>query len=141
MATVTQIREQIRAALADIEGLTVITRAPESPPSVLPALVIGEPTADLAEGDARLGLDTWDFPLLLLVAMGDYRLASEALDAYLTRTGPTSIRQRFADAPHLGLEDGTSAYLTRVEDYGPRDSIDGQRTAGAVLRLTVRTSG
>jgi hypothetical protein len=37
--------------------------------------------------------------------------------------------------------DGTSSYLDRMEDYGPRDSIDGQRTAGAVLHLIVRTDG
>lgn len=141
MATVTEIRERVAAILAEVEGLTVLTRAPESPPSVLPCLVIGEPNAEFAEGEARRGLDSWDFPLLLLVGMGDYQLASEALDAYLARSGPKSIRQPFADVPMLGLVDGTRAYLDRLEDYGPRESIDGQRTAGAVLHLVVRTSG
>lgn len=141
MATVTEIRERIAATLADVDGLTVVTRAPESPPSVLPALVIGEPTVEFAEGDSARGLDLWDFPLVLLVGMGDYTLASEALDAYLARTGPKSIREPIADAPMLGLMDGTRAYLDRLEDYGPRDSIDGQRTAGAVLHLIVRTAG
>jgi hypothetical protein len=72
--------------------------------------------------------------------MGDYTLASEVLDAYLARSGPESIRQVFASAPSLGLIDGTSAYLDRMDGYGPRAAGE-QRMAGVVLHLIVRTSG
>lgn len=141
MATLTQVRERIVATLADVEDLSVLPYPPESPPSVLPALVVGDASGELAEGDARRGLDIWEFTLVLLVATGDYALAAAALDEYLVRQGEKSIRQRFEDVPQLGLSDGTSAFLDRVENVGPRESIDGQRLMGADLRLRVRTSG
>jgi hypothetical protein len=141
MATLTQVRERIAATLADVEGLSVVPYPPESPPSVLPALVVGDASGQLAEGDARRGLDIWDFTLVLLVQMGDYALAAEALDEYLVRSGPKSIRQWIEEDPRLGLTDGTTAYLDRVENVGPRESSDGVRLMGADLHLTVRTSG
>lgn len=142
MATFSEIRSRIEAVAGTVEGLTVVTRPGESAPAALPALVIQEPTVLLAEGDSSRGLDNWDVPLLLLVSMGDYSLAADALDAYLVRRGAKSIRQAFADDPGLGLLDGTRAYLDRMDDYGPRQSGGGDiRMAGAVLHLIVRTSG
>jgi len=140
MATFGEIRDRLVVVLSGVEGVTVVEHPAESPPSALPAVIIQEPTVTFAEGDSRRGLDTWDVPLLLLVPMGDYQLASQALDSYLTRSGPKSIRQAIADSPGLGLLDGTRAYLDRMEDYGPRVSGD-MRMAGAVLHLVVRTSG
>jgi hypothetical protein len=139
MATPSQIRERLVALLAPT-GLTVVDYPPESSPSVLPALVIGEGTAQLAEGDSALGNDRWEYPLVVLVSSGDYQTALLLLDSYLTRRGDKSVRQIIADNPTLGLLDGTTAHFARIEEHGPREQADGQRTAGAVLVLIVRTA-
>jgi hypothetical protein len=144
MATFSQIRDQIKAVGETAEGVKVVTAPGESPPSIPAgeaALVIQEPTATFAEGTSVSGLDQWDVPLLLLAPCGDYSLAPDALDPYLARDGAMSIRAAFADAPQLGLADGTSAFLDRMDDYGVRSSSDGARLAGVVLHLVVRTSG
>lgn len=142
MATFSEIRNRIEAVAGAVEGLTVVPKPAESAPSALPALVVQEPTALFAEGESSRGLDSWDVPLLLLVPMGDYTLAADALDAYMPTQGPKSIRQAFKDNASLGLLDGTNARLDRMDDYGPRASGGGDvRMAGAVLHLIVRTSG
>lgn len=139
MATPSQVRERLVDLLSPT-GLTVVAYPPESTPSVLPALVIGEGTAALAEGDASLGIDTWEIPLLVLVSSGDYPSALRSLDEFLVLAGSQSVRQIIAGNPQLGFDDGTSGYFSRIEEHGPRESADGQRTAGAVLILIVRTN-
>jgi hypothetical protein len=144
VATFSEIRDRIRVVGERAEGVTVIVNPAETPPAIATghaALVIQEPTASFAEGESRRGLDQWDVPLLLLASFGDYSLVPDALEPYLTRTGPTSIRQAFAGDQSLGLLDGTRAYLDRADEYGPRASSDGTRLAGVVLHLVVRTSG
>ncbi|MFC5187131.1 hypothetical protein [Actinomadura harenae] len=140
MATVTEQRDRIAVVLAGVDGLKMVVKHPaESAPSVRPAVVLGEPTAIFAEGEARRGLDSWDWPLLILVSLGDYPAAQQVMDAFLN-TGPGSIRQAFLEEPGLGLLDGTHAVIDRMDDYGPRDSGDGTRMVGAVLHLVVRTT-
>lgn len=144
MAAFGEIRDRIKAVAEQADGVTVVTKPGESPPVVAAgraALVIQEPSASFAEGTSAIGLDQWDVPLLLLVPCGDYSLVPDALDPYLGSAGPQSIRQAFMDAPQLGLTDGTSAYLDRMDGYGPRASADGTQLAGVVLHLVVRTSG
>lgn len=144
MATFGEIRDRIKIVGERAEGVTVVTKPGESPPPLATgnaALVIQEPEALFAEGDSSRGLDQWDVPLLLLAPFGDYSLMPDALDPYLTRTGPKSIRAAFADDPGLGVLDGTRAYLDRMDNYAPRQAADGTQLAGALLHLVVRTSG
>lgn len=144
VATFSEIRDRIKAVGERAEGVTVVMAPAESPPAVAAgkaALVVQEPTATFGEGQTRKGLDQWDVPLLLLVPFGDYTLVPDALEPYMTRTGARSVRRVFADEPGLGLLDGTSAYLDRMDEFGPRQSSDGTQLAGAVLHLVVRTSG
>lgn len=142
MATWSEVRARLAVVLARVEGangdpLKVVTHPAESPPSVLPAVVLGEPSAELAEGESRRGLDRWEAPLLVLVPSADYTIGAALLDEYLARSGPKSIRQALADDAGLGLQDGTRAFLDRVNEYGPREP----GMAGAVLTLVVRTAG
>lgn len=138
MATPLQIRLALVEVLGQVEELNVIPYPPETPPAALPALVLGEASAELAEADGRRGLDTWEIPMVLLVEGPDYQLALEELDEFLVRAGPRSIRQCIFDNCHLGLDPSTHARLDRVEEYGPRSSGDGQHLVGATLRLIVR---
>jgi len=144
VATFSEIRDRIKVVGEQAEGVTVVTKPGESPPNIATgraALVIQEPEALFAEGDSSRGLDQWDVPLLLLAPFGDYSLVPDALEPYMARTGPRSIRAAFAAEPGLGLIDGTRAYLDRMDGFGPRQSSDGTQLAGVVLHLVVRTSG
>lgn len=140
MATPSQVRAALGTLLSTVTGLNVVTYPAESAPAARPALVVGEGTAMLAEGDRTLGLDTWRFPLLVLVSSGDYPSALADLDEYLVRSGAKSVRQVITDHSGLDFDDGTYAYFAEIEEYGPRESADGQRMAGAVLVLVVRTA-
>lgn len=138
MATPSQVRAALVEVLGQVADLNVIPYPPETSPAALPALVIGEASALLAEADPRRGLDTWDIALVLLVGGADYQMALEELDELLVRSGPRSVRQCVADNCHLGLDVSTHARIDRVEEYGPRSSSDGQYLVGATLRLIVR---
>lgn len=140
MATPSQVRERLGTLLSAVAGLNVVTYPAESPPAARPALVVGEGTAQLAEGDRTLGIDTWRIPLLVLVSSGDYPSALKDLDEYLVLAGAKSIRQVINDHSGLDFDDGTFAYCAEIDEYGPRESADGQRMAGAVLVLVVRTA-
>lgn len=144
MATFSEIRDRLKVVGERVEGVAVVINPGESPPNVATgraALVIQEPTALFAEGESRRGLDQWDVPLLLLAPFGDYSLVPDALEPYLARSGPKSIRAAFIAEQNLGLLDGTRAYLDRMDGFGPRQSSDGTQLAGVVLHLVVRTSG
>jgi hypothetical protein len=140
MATPAQIRDGIKAVLADIDGLTVITHPPESAPAALPAVVVSLAQASFASPMVQRGQDVWEVDALVLVSGADYQLGQAALDEFLVAAGAKSIRAAITAGRHLGLGATTTAWVDRMDDYGPRTGEQAQ-LVGATLRLIVRTSG
>lgn len=150
MAGISQIRDRIeatlRAGLADAAaglegGLSFYRGWPGSSPN-LPAIVVTPASADLATDRNKQGLDRWEYVLLVLVSDGDNDVAQEQLDEYLAKTGPNSIRAAIQADKHLGLGDGTCAYVTRIDGYGDSYGSEQDLTSvGASLRLMVTTNG
>lgn len=142
MASPSEIRGRLKELLEGaIEGLKVEPYPTESAPSVLPAVVVGDASATLEEGDARLGLDSWEISLRVLVSAADLPLALARLDTFLARTGPNSIRAVLADHRELGFRDGTDAELRSLDGYGPTTAATDIHLAGATFHLVVRTPG
>jgi hypothetical protein len=136
------MREAIATTLeANIEGLiTYDTLAGAT--QVPAAIVLPTPrpmTADFT-GAFQRGMDTWFLDIFVLVGIGEYAVAQNSLDSYLTGAGPNSIRQVLYQNASCGLSD-TDFLVTGVSDYGGRHDSVGVDHVGAVLKVTARTSG
>lgn len=108
----------------------------------VPAMVV-MPARDTADFNQSFGRGaTWRFDLYLLVAKGEASVAQQALDQYLSDDGPRSIRRVFYENPDLGLPGKIDdAHCEGVRDYGGKFATARIDHVGAIVRLTVRTSG
>lgn len=143
MASLSEIRERVRAVLVEVAAdtdLTVVTRMVWSLP-VLPAVVLRPAgPAEFASRQSGRGLTTYPWDLLVLVSGGSDEIAEFALDELVAADGP--IRKPFVDNPTLGLRGGTKAWVDSM-DYGISNPWNAQDmdTLGASLRLIVSTTG
>lgn len=140
MATLAEIRTAIADTVtaADI-GLRAYDKIADitAPPALL---VLPADGPDFMVTFAR-GSDTYQFDLFTMTSRVVPRTGQDALDAYVSGTGPRSLRQLFWANKSLGLADGTEATARGWSRYGgnfPNANID---HIGAVLRLTVMTPG
>lgn len=141
MASLSEIRDGIQTVLlAAIPDVSVYAQVPDV--TQLPAVVV-MPARDSADfsGAMNRGLDIWSFDLYVLVALGEATVSQQALDQYVTGSGPRSLRQVFWDHDGLGLTDGTTAFAAGVREYGGKFQTARIDHVGAVVRLTVRTTG
>lgn len=108
----------------------------------VPAMVVmpARDTADFTGAMGR-GLDTWRFDLYILVARSESSVAQGALDQYCSGSGPRSIRQVIYENPDLGLGDDVDAQVEGIREYGGKFQTARVDHVGAIVRLTVRTSG
>lgn len=108
----------------------------------LPAMVV-MPARDTADFNGAMGrgLDTWRFDLYILVQRGEASVAQNSLDQYVSGSGPRSIRQCFYENHDLGLGDEVDAHVEGVREYGGKFQTARIDHVGAIVRLTVRTSG
>ena len=142
MASPLEIREGIASVLRGVPGLTVVTVQPETVPATLPAVIVTPAFASFSEIQAGRGQDVWEWDLLVLTSGADSGVGQSELDEMLTADGPRSIRAAIRATPDLRLGPRTTAWVDRLEDYGPRSSGgEYTRLMGATLRLIVRTSG
>lgn len=140
MATLTAIRTAIETtinngdvglkAYATVEDIVVV-------PSLL---VLPAEGPDFMVTFAR-GSDTYQFDLFTMTSRVVPRAGQEALDAYVSGTGPRSLRQLFWANKSLGLSDGTEATARGWSRYGGSFSTVSIDHVGAVLRLSVMTPG
>lgn len=145
MASLAEIRTALKETLRTaIPGLNVYAEVPDV--TQLPAVVV-LPAATTATGLAcdfngafGRGLDTWHLDVYVLVARSESVLAQQALDQYVTGTGPKSVRRIVYESPTLGLADGTDAHVEGIRLYGGEFMTANIQHVGAVVRLTVRTS-
>lgn len=134
MTTVSAVRTGLATRVATISGLTAHATVPTTPqvPSVLVQATGGDFDLTMADGG-----ETWRFDLILLAiqAATKWDVAQDAIDAYLARTGASSIKA----AIEADVTLGGVAHSTRVigwADYGTI-SMGGVEYFGARLRVEV----
>lgn len=142
MASPAEIREGIASVLSTIPDLTVITVQPETPPATLPAAIVTPAFATFGSRPAGRGQNVWEWDILILTSGADSGVGQAVLDEFLVDSGPKSIVDAFRRNPRMGLDVRTTAWVDRLESYGPRAQAgEYTRLMGAVLRLIVRTTG
>jgi hypothetical protein len=144
MASVTDIREGLKARLDTISGLRAHAWVVGDivPPAAI--VIPGDPSrkSSLAIAyDATMGRGSDDFlfTLLILVSNKVERSAQEALDGYLAGSGATSVKAAVEGEDSLG----GVAHFTRVvgvRDYG-LVTYGGQTYVGAEFMVEVCASG
>lgn len=138
MATLSAIRIAVKATLeAAIPALRVHSKLAEV--VNLPAVVVVPTEAEYDVAFGR-GLDTWPIDLYVLTSSAAPRSAQDALDAFVSGAGSSSIRQAIFNAKSLGLNE-TEAHVANMRGYGSRFDIADIDHIGAVLRLVVFTKG
>jgi hypothetical protein len=138
MATLAAIRDAIKTTITDnVTGLRVHDTIPDV--VNLPAVVVVPRTADFDVAMGR-GIDTWEFDLFVMVSKGSTRAAQDALDAYVTGAGTSSIRQVIFTNRTLGLSN-TDAHVARLIGYDLTFEASNVDHVGAALRLIVHTPG
>lgn len=141
MPTLSEIRAAIDNTVQNaIPGLRGFNDVPDV--GQLPALVV-MPARETAEFNGAMGrgLDTWRFDLYVLVQRGEASVAQQALDKYVSGSGDRSIREVIYNNPTLGLSDETDAHVEGIREYGGKFQTARVDHVGAIVRLTVRTTG
>ena len=129
MATIGDIITALETAVASTGLRNLPLGADPSPPSfeVIPSS--GQPRA--------LGAvkETQEFRVRVFVSGSVTRVARDSLDAYLSPTGSSSVRQALITNKHLGLT-GVTAVYRGWENYGLFD-VNGSAFFGADVLITV----
>jgi hypothetical protein len=108
----------------------------------VPAMVV-MPSRDTADfnGAFGRGMDIWRFDLYVLVARSESSVAQGALDQYVSGSGSRSLRRVFYEHSTLGLDGVDDAHVEGIREYGGKFQTARIDHVGAIVRLTVRTSG
>lgn len=134
MPSLTEVREAVKATLeANLPGVTGYAKIPGS--VNVPAFFLQPVDTDFDVAMGR-GADTWNFDLVVLVALTDDKLAQDKLDPYVDGGGTSSIRKIVFNNKTLGLAD-TNAHIAAMNRYGGSWELGGYKYAGAALRLVV----
>lgn len=115
MADFAAVRDGLKVNLETISGLRVHDTAPDT---IQPdAIVIAPADGTFLEFDTSMDGDSDDlaFTLHLFVARRSDRAAQDQIDAYLARSGPSSI---FVAASRAAIAGTHYAEVTRARDYG-----------------------
>lgn len=134
-SSLTEIREALKTTLAQF-GLQVYSTVPDV--ANTPACVVEPSIKDsiVFTGAMRMGGDTYNFDLSILVAATDVRNAQQILDQYITGQGPKSIRELLFHNVSLGLDD-VNCVPVGVREYGGTPQVEGIKMIGAIMRVRV----
>lgn len=140
--TLGEIRDAIKATISTaVPELTVYPKVPDR--VNLPCVII-MPTAATYGFSVSDPDDTWPFDLYVLTSRGDTGLGQNALDAYISSGGPTSLReviQRFSNLGIAGAEASVRAHIAAMGNYGGQFEAAGINHVGATLQLLVTIRG
>jgi len=117
MATLSQLRDGIATNLRTIAGLRAIATVPDNPN---PPLAIIYPQNMEFDDAFNGGLATYNFRLLVVVGRVDERTAQNKLDAFVSSSGASSIKEAVESDKTLG----GNAFDTRVTAMTNYGSID-----------------
>jgi len=141
MPTLGQIRQAIDNTIQNnipgLRGFNDVTDVVQ-----VPAMVV-MPARDTADfnGAFGRGMDIWRFDLYVLVARSESSVAQGALDQYVSGSGDRSLRRVFFEHPDLGLAGVDDVHVEGIREYGGQFQTARINHVGAIVRLTVRTSG
>ena len=138
MATMAQIRDGWKTTISNISGLRVYDTVPDQAINVPVCLFI--PTSIEFDLAMQRGTDRYEFELTVAVQRSDSRTAQDKLDAFVTGSGSSSIRQIIFNNRTLGLSD-TDARVVEMNNYAADVSLNGIDAVGANLTIEVFTKG
>ena len=114
MASISDLRAGIATNLATIAGLRTGSTIPEN---VNPPFAIVAPSSMTYHMAMRNGMTTYNFVVTLVVGRADGRSAQNALDAFCSSTGSSSIRVAVESNRTLGGK-AFDCVVTGMRNYG-----------------------
>jgi hypothetical protein len=114
MALISDLRAGIATNLATIAGLRTGSTIPEN---VNPPFAIVAPSSMTYHMAMRNGMTTYNFVVTLVVGRADARSAQNALDAFCSSTGSSSIRNAVESDRTLGGK-AFDCVVTGMRNYG-----------------------
>ena len=139
MATFAELRDAIITVLDDaLRDVHLYAKVVDR--ANLPAIVVqpAEATFPFTMGRAE---DEWQFDLNVMVPYSEATIAQNQLDAFLSGSGATSIRQILMRNRGLSRSDVLAAYVAGMSDYGANFTMAGVDNVGCKLRVIVATTG
>jgi hypothetical protein len=133
MALISDLRVGIAANLATITGLRTGSTIPEN---VNPPYAIVAPSSMNYHASMGNGMTTYNFIVTLVVGRADARSAQNALDAFCSSTGSSSIRSAVESDRTLGGK-AFDCVVTQMRNYGSL-SIGDNTYLAAEFDLTVQ---
>ena len=97
MADLSDIRKGIRRRLETIAELSAMDYVPGA--FVPPIAIVGFPSRIDYDHAMGRGIDEYTIPIKVIVAVGDQESADDALEAYLAKTGSSSVKAAFNIGP------------------------------------------
>jgi len=138
MATMSEIRDGLKTTIGTISGLRVYDVVPDQAINFPVCLFI--PTSIEFDLAMQRGTDRYEFEMTVAVQRSDSRTAQDKLDAYVTGSGSSSIRQAIYNNKSLGLAN-TDARVVGMNNYAADVSLNGIDGVGANLTIEVYTNG
>jgi len=138
MATLSQIRDGLKTTVSNISGLRCYDTVPDNAINFPVAIFI--PSAIEFDLAMQRGTDLYTFDMLVAVQRADSRTAQDKLDAFVTGSGSSSIRQIIYNNKTLGLSD-TDARVVNMSNYAADVNLNGVDGVGANLEIQVYTKG
>lgn len=114
MASISDLRAGIATNLATITGLRTGSTIPEN---VNPPFAIVAPSSMTYHMAMRNGMTTYNFVITLVVSRADARSGQNALDAFCSSTGSSSIRSAVESDRTLGGK-AFDCVVTQMRNYG-----------------------
>lgn len=138
MATLSEIRDGLKTTVSNISGLRCYDTIPDNAINFPVAIFI--PTGIDFDLAMQRGTDLYTFDMLVAVQRADSRTAQDKLDAFITGSGSSSIRQIIFNNRDLGLTD-TDARVVNMTNYAADVNLNGIDGVGATLNIEVYTKG
>ena len=138
MATLSQIRDGLKTTVSNVSGLRCYDNVPDMGLNFPAAFIV--PTDIQFDLAMQRGTDLYTFDVLIAVQRADSRTAQDKLDAFITGSGSSSIRQVIFNNRTLGLSD-TDARVVNVSNYAADVNLNGIDGVGANMTIEVYTKG
>jgi hypothetical protein len=138
MATLSEIRDGLKTTVGNISGIRCYDTVPDNAINFPVAIFI--PSAIEFDLAMQRGTDLYTFDMLVAVQRADSRTAQDKLDAFVTGSGSSSIRQIIYNNKSLGLSD-TDARVVNMSNYAADVNLNGVDGVGANLEIQVYTKG
>lgn len=113
-ATITGIRAGLATTIGTIKGLRTAAVIPEDPKPPIAVVLAPTMTYDAAFGR---GMDTYSFPVMVIVGRVSDRTAQQSLDAFCSPVGAFSVKAAICSDPTLGSS-CQNARVTEMTNYG-----------------------